>query len=79
MTREEAVGKATEIVEAMGNKEPLNARGYKIDGWRPPTATERTEAILCIAEFLTRPDRPTTLAAPHTCEHFHCINVGCSV
>lgn len=77
MTREEAIDKATEIVETMGNKEPLNGRGYKIDGWKPPTATERTEAILRIAEFLTRPERASTLVAP--APHVHCINAGCGV
>lgn len=64
LSREEAIDKATAIVEAMGNKEPLNGRGYKIDSWKPPTATERTEAILAIATFLIGPDRLPTLVAP---------------
>jgi len=64
VTREQAIDKATEIVERMGNAEDLNKRGYKIDGWKPPTATERADAIIRIAAFLVGPDRLPTLVAP---------------
>lgn len=62
MTREEAIDKATEIVEAMGNTPSQNNRGYKIDGWRPPTIEERTDAILKLAGFLIGP--PERVVAP---------------
>lgn len=66
MDRMEAIDKATEIVENLGKHEN-NSRGYKIDGWKPPTATERTDAILRIAAFLIGPSG--TLRAPLPTPH----------
>lgn len=62
MTREEAIDKATQIVEEMGNTPGLNTRGYKVDGWRTPTIEERTDAILKLAGFLFGP--PERVVAP---------------
>jgi hypothetical protein len=55
MTRKEAIDRAAEIVEKMGNVEDLNRRGYKIDGWKPMTGPERAACIVQIAEFLVGP------------------------
>lgn len=57
MNREDAVRLAAELVEKMGNLEDLNKRGYKIDGWKSPTVTERAEAIEKIANLLIDPER----------------------
>lgn len=64
MTRDEAIDTATSIVEKLGNTADLNSRGYKVDGWKPPTLLERTEAILAIASFLATPQPVMRLAAP---------------
>lgn len=53
--RKEAVRLAAEIVEQMGNAEDTNKRSYKIDGWKPMTGPERTDAIVRIAEVLIGP------------------------
>lgn len=55
MTREEALRVAFELVEKMGNTEDLNKRGYKVDGWKAMTGTERAEATVKLAEFLVGP------------------------
>jgi hypothetical protein len=59
MNREEAVDKATAIVEKLGAP-VLNNRGYA-DGYKPPTLTERVQAILELAGFLwdVDPDQVT--------------------
>lgn len=62
-----ALEKATAIVDAM-SKTPTNDRGYKVDGWRPPSLGERTEAILKLATFLVNspPLRQANLVAPRS-------------
>lgn len=51
MTRAEALTLARQTVDGM-TVAPLNSRGYPVDGWRAPTLSERTEAILAFANFL---------------------------
>lgn len=55
MTREEAINKATQIVDGL-SQPVLNDRGYRADGWKPPTLHERTQAILALADFLVAPE-----------------------
>lgn len=56
MNREEALAKATVIVESIGNN--------KVDGWQTPILAQRTEAILKLAEFLMTEDQPPTRLVP---------------
>lgn len=64
MKRLEALARATEVVESIGNNPEKNNRGYKVDGWKTPTLAERTEAILKLAEFLMTEDQPPTRLVP---------------
>jgi len=69
LSREEALEVAVAVVEKLGNTPDLNARGYKVDGWKPPTVEERVAAILAIAGFLVRPTGPAV--PPLSPEHVH--------
>lgn len=55
MNREEAITKATSIVESLSQPE-VNGRGYVKDGWQPPTLPQRIAAIRDLAEFLIGPE-----------------------
>lgn len=65
MTREDAVTKATEIVDAYIKNPPTNSRGYA-DGWKPPTLEERTDSIIKLAEFLWEPPTEEGKVLPFT-------------
>ncbi len=65
MKREDAVRTAFELVEKMGNNPELNNRGYKVDGWRPPTMEERAAVIERIANLLMDPPPVFVPPAPH--------------
>lgn len=43
---------------------PKNSRGYPVDGWKPPSLVERTNAVTQLADFLWEPnyDRPLLVA-----------------
>lgn len=64
MTRQEALDHAFDLVEKMGNNPDLNSRGYKSDGWRPMTGSERADAVVLFAEFLV--GRKVDLVAPES-------------
>lgn len=57
MNRAGALAAATAIVDK-ASQPVMNERGYKADGWKPPTLAERTEAIVKLAEFLMLPEPP---------------------
>jgi hypothetical protein len=61
MNRQEALRAAIELVDTRAV--PTNARGYAVDGYRPPTAAERQAAIMEMAAFLMEPDPTATAVA----------------
>jgi hypothetical protein len=67
MNREQAVAFANAMVNEWLDT-PKNSRGYPVDGWKPPTLAERTEAVTKLAEFIWEPAMPTLLVAPEQVE-----------
>jgi hypothetical protein len=63
VNRGEALALASKYV-AEWTEQTKNQRGYVHDKWTPVEVETRTKAVLDVADWLLKPDVPTTLVAP---------------